>query len=328
MSTSSKQLLRQIKFIAELRNNNYPNTESFAEFLRQCDIDDNFDFKCDKRTVLRDINILKNDYDAPIEYDTTLKGYYLKNPEWEFSCPVIIEEFLSMSILGTKLSSDILPESLKKKLDDSVDQMLSTNKSKFFDSAMIESLLCASGLKTSIPGKIFETVFDAWRLHQVLAINYRSPKGEESERKVEPHIIAFHHGIWYIKGYDYGTKNIKVYAVQRIQKAKFGGDNFVTDKKLIEDTKRNGLFIYPKIDGIKLHCDASIAFYLYEHQKIKKFKIEPQSDGSLFITLKPAVEHDVIRFVLGEAGHIRVLEPESLREKVLLSAQKLLERNS
>ena len=46
-----------------------------------------------------------------------------------------------------------------------------------------------------------------------------------------------------------------------------------------------------------------------------KFKIERQDDGSL-ITLKPAFEHEVIRWVLGEAGKIEVLYPEELRKKV------------
>ena len=98
-------------------------------------------------------------------------------------------------------------------------------------------------------------------------------------------------------------------------------------KKLLESTRRNGLFEYPKIDGVRLHCDASIAFYLYEHQKSKKFKIERQDDGSLIITLKPAFQHDVIRWVLGESGKIEVLAPLELREKVAAAGKKIWERN-
>jgi predicted DNA-binding transcriptional regulator YafY len=96
----------------------------------------------------------------------------------------------------------------------------------------------------------------------------------------------------------------------------------------LESTKKNGLFEYPKIDGVQLHCDASIAFYLYEHQKVKKFKIERQDDGSLIITLKPAFEHEVIRWVLGEAGKIEVLYPEELRKKVANIGKKIWEKNS
>lgn len=145
---------------------------------------------------------------------------------------------------------------------------------------------------------------------------------------MQPHIIAFHKGIWYAKGYDYDTRDEKCYAVQRMSDVAFGVDTFITDKKLLEETRRNGLFEYPKVDGVRLHCDASIAFYLYEHQKIKKFKIEPQKDGSLIITLRPAVEHEVIRWILGESGHIEVLDPPELRKKVADAARRIMDKNS
>ena len=80
---------------------------------------------------------------------------------------------------------------------------------------------------------------------------------------------------------------------------------------------------------MRMHSsDASIAFYLYEHQKMKKFKIERQGDGSLIVTLKPAFQHDVIRWVLGESGKIEVLDPPELREKVAAAGKKIWERNT
>ena len=61
---------------------------------------------------------------------------------------------------------------------------------------------------------------------------------------------------------------------------------------------------------------------------MKKFKIERQDDGSLIITLKPAFEHEVIRWVLGEAGHIEVLYPSELRQKVAEAGKKIAAKNS
>ena len=104
--------------------------------------------------------------------------------------------------------------------------------------------------------------------------------------------------------------------------------DFITDKKLLESTRQNGLFEYPKVEGIRLKCDASISLYLREHQKAKQFTIEPQDDGSLIVTLQPSVEHEVIKWILGEAGHIEVLQPLALRRKVANAAKKILERNS
>ena len=327
MSVQSRQALRLMKFVAEMKKNNFPNATSFAKLLRRADVDENFACACSTRTIMRDIETLQKDYHAPIDYDAARRGYYLKIPDWEFSVPIMSDDILSMTLLGTKLASDILPEPIKTDVNTAVEKVLTGNKSEFFDEAMIESLLCATGIKAMVDPVIFKKIFDGWRLHQVVAITYNKPNGGESCRKFEPHIIAFYHGIWYAKGYEYGTKEVKSYAIQRITSAAFGIDTFETDKKLLESTRRNGLFEYPKIDGVRLHCDASIAFYLYEHQKSKKFKIERQDDGSLIITLKPAFQHDVIRWVLGESGKIEVLAPLELREKVAAAGRKIWERN-
>ena len=328
MTVQSRQAVRIIKFIAEMKKNSYPNASSFAKLLRKADIDENFACACSVRTIMRDIETLQRDYHAPIEYDPANHGYYLRNPEWELQAPIMSDDILSMTLLGTKLATDILPEPFKGEVESAVEKTLASNSSEFFDEAMIESLLCATGIKAAVDSHVFKMVFDGWRRHKVLALTYEKPNAPLSGRLFEPHIIAFHHGIWYIKGYDYGKKEPKSLAIQRISKVDYAGKYFSTDKRLLENTRKNGLFEYPRISGVRLKCDASIAFFLYEHQKMKKFKIEHQDDGSLIITLRPAIEHEVIQWVLGEAGHIEVLEPISLRQQVASAAQRILERNS
>lgn len=327
MANKNVQITRLVKLVAELRRNKYPNTESFSKLLRDTDLYENHGISANPRTVSRDFDALRYEYNAPIAYCAKNRGYYLTDTTWEFLCPVLDENFLDMAIIGTRLASDILPQPLNKEVNDAIDQALTTNNPEFFDTAMIESLLCASGIKAEIDPEIFKTVFDAWRMHQTLEITYQSPNAAPSERKFEPHIIVFHKGLWYTKGFEAGTKTIKVYAIQRIHRAAFAGVPFPVNKQLLEDTRKNGLFNYEKINGIKVRCDASIAFYLQEHQKIKQFKIDRQPDGALIVYLRPAIEHEVIRWVLGESGKVEVLEPLSLREKVAAAARQVYEKN-
>ena len=327
MSVQSRQALRLMKFVAEMRKNNFPNAGSFARLLRRADEEESIPCTCSARTVMRDIETLKTEYNAPIEYDPVNRGYFLLNPNWELNVPLMNDDVLSMSMLSTRLASDFLPEPVKSKANSAMENALAGNSSKFFDDAMIESILCATGIKSAVDPEVFRKVFDAWRQHQVVELTYHKPNEPESVRCFEPHILAFRNGIWYAKGYEHGTKDIKVYAVQRIAGVSFADDTFISDKKLIEETRKNGLFEYPRISGIRLRCDASIAFYLREHQQVKQFKVEPQTDGSLIITLKPAFEHEVIRWILGESGKIEVLEPASLREKVAAAGKLIWERN-
>ena len=144
MSVQARQALRLMKFIAEMKKNNYPNAGSFAKLLRRMDVDENIDCACSPRTVARDIEILQKEYHAPIAYNAVRRGYYLKNSDWEFSVPIMSEEVLSMTLLGTKLATDILPEPIKSDVNTAVEKALTGNSSEFFDDAMMESLLCAT----------------------------------------------------------------------------------------------------------------------------------------------------------------------------------------
>lgn len=328
MQKRSEQLLRKLKFVAEVKKNNYPNAESFARQLALFEDEEGQPFACSARTIARDIKELVEVHKAPLEYDPQNRGYYLRDRAWEFNCPVFEQDFVSMAMLGTRLSADLLPAPLQQQVDDAVAQLLATNSSDFFDLAMIESILCASGNKTSIDPVVFKKLFDAWRRKQMVELVYRNPKGEESTHRFEPHLIAFHKGAWYAKGYLYQTREMRIFAAQRIVSLRNGCASFETDKKLLADTKANGLFNYPKIEGIRLHCDAEIAFYIYEQQKVMKSDLQAQADGSLILGLRPTVEHDVMRWILAEAGRVQVLEPAWLREKVAAAGRAIAENNS
>ena len=69
MCVQSRQTVRIIKFITEMKKNYYPNASSFAKLLRKADIDENFACACRVQTIMRDIENLQRDYHAPIEYD-------------------------------------------------------------------------------------------------------------------------------------------------------------------------------------------------------------------------------------------------------------------
>ena len=327
MPVNKKQWLRMVKFIAELKQNKYPNSATFAEQLKQMDLAKNLNVCCSSRTVQRDIEVLKNDFGAPLKFDAEHNGYFLTSNYWEFHCPPLCEEFITSSLLGARLAEDMMPQPLKGSIRDAVDMQLAASNSEFLDKAFIESLIIASGIKVEINQDIFKVILDGWRLRQAIKIVYQPPDGNHSSHQLDAHVISFHKGIWYVKG-RVENDDVKIFAIHRIKSAEMTDLNFEIDKSILEDVRRNGLFNYPKISGITLQCDASIAFYLHEHQAAKKFKVTSQADGSLIIVLQPATEFDSMRWILAEAGRIKVLEPEWLREKVVAAGQKIIEANT
>ena len=84
MPISKKQLLRLFYIVSELKSNNYPNCSSVAMDMRRADLEDNQNLCCSTKTIFRDIQTLKNDFGAPIDFDKHNNGYRLTDKSWEF----------------------------------------------------------------------------------------------------------------------------------------------------------------------------------------------------------------------------------------------------
>ena len=328
MPSNKKQIMRMIRFVAELKKNSYPNASSFAKKLRMTDIDENLNISCNTRTIQRDIESLKKDFNAPIVYDHEQCGYYITRKTWEFHCPVFCEGIISSLMIATRLAEDIIPQPIKKEITDASIDLSSTNNSEFLDKCFMESLLIASGTKALVSPDIFKTIFDGWRNQEAIEVEYKKPDESCSIRKFEPHIISFHKGIWYTKGIFIKDNREVVLAIQRIKSCILTKKYFKINRKLLKDVKHNGLFNYKKIKDIIVQCDPSIAFYMYEHQKAKKFKINEQKDGSLIVKLAPAIKYEAIRWILGEGGKVSVIEPEWLRYEVVTLANNIIKSNT
>lgn len=329
MPVNKKQLLRMIKLIALLKRNSYPNATSFVKILREADLMENLNLACTERTLMRDIATLKCDFKAPIEFDRDHNGYFLMRPDWEFQAPPLADDALLTVMLGGRVAEDILPSPLKEKVTRAVDSHLAASDTTFFDRTFLESLVVAAGTKTTIALDIFEALFQAWRNRLNIHLTYKKGStGEILEYDFDPHILAAFKGNWYVKGYPRGETKPVCLAIFRIQGTAKGHGTFQQDKKLLADTRKNGLFDYPKIEGITVRCAPAIAYYLYEQERAKHLKITPQEDGSLVVVLPPSPEYEALRWILGEGGNVEVLQPHDLRVKVHGMAQKCAEVNA
>lgn len=84
MPIAKKQLLRLIRLADQLKSDRYPNCSSFARQMRKLDIEENLNVACTPKTIYRDIQTLKNDFNAPIEFDPSRNGYFLTDLSWSF----------------------------------------------------------------------------------------------------------------------------------------------------------------------------------------------------------------------------------------------------
>ena len=328
MPLNKKQIERFIKFTGLLKLGKYPNAKKFWKILQDADLYANEDVACSVKTIQRDIQTLKNKYGAPIQFDHARNGYYLTHTGWELTCPILQDEVMLASVLGSKLAQDIMPEPVKSTISDAVDQELTTNSPDFLDTAYIDSLIAASGVKVKIEPLIFATVFDAWQQHEALDIKYKANSGKISDRRIEPHVLTYYNAAWYIKGFCLEKNEVRVFAIHRIIKAEHTEKFFEPDQLIIQDVKNRHVFNYKTVKNIEIKCSKAIAGYINEQHEFYDEEITEHNDGSVTVRIPEAPEHEIVKWVLSEGGNAKIIKPKSIQKKIIKAAENVLAVNT
>ncbi|HBM14906.1 MAG TPA: hypothetical protein DD381_00930 [Lentisphaeria bacterium] len=318
MIINKKQLYRLIRLASAIKQNKYPNCSSFAEEMKKCDME------CSTKTVQRDFYLLKNYYNAPIEFDFAMNGYYLKHHGWEFNAPLYNESELLSSVLGAKIAEDIMPEPLKSQIKDSVDQILSANNPDFLDTATINTFIASSGVEVKIDPKVFGIIFSGWKNHNSVKIVYEALHGKESSRSIDPYVITYYNSAWYVKTYCHLRNDIRVFAIHRIRKASPENKTFEVPKEVLKGTIVGQPFNYQNVKDIELWCSNEIAGYIIERADANSQEYAYNDDGSINLIIKSAPKHTLTRWILSEGSNIKVLKPESLIKEIKSTLRKTL----
>ena len=328
MPSNKKQLQRLVKFVAMLKENRYPNCQSFVKELRKDDLYKNKNVICTTKTIQRDILTLKNEFDAPIEYDYENKGYYLKSHGWDFLCPLFEEHEMLASVIGAKIAEDIMPEPLRSQVRNAVDFQLTNNNPDFLDTAYVKSLMISPGLRVHIDKDIFNTVFEAWKTHRTLDVEYLDAGNRKSCRRLDPHVLAFRDGVWFTIGYCHLREERRTFAIHRIANAEMTDKMFNPSAEIIDSVEKEGPFKYKNYQNVKLACDRSIQKYVTEKPFHIDQKIEPMDKERFSVTVPTVPEYEIMLAVLNQPGLIKVLEPVSLRNQIRKLAETILKTHS
>ena len=212
MNRNKYSISRLKRLSAMLKENRYPNFPRFLAEMKKTDLAGAY--KLSARTFLRDIAFLKSEYGAPIRYDYTQKGYYLTVPDWSIDIPYLEDNEMQAAVIGARLAENIMPEPVKRTVRDAVDSLLSVNEKGMDENATLLSLI-AMGSRVSIRPEVFQPLFESWQTHRCVKIVYDSVTGRQSTHLIEPQVLAFYEGNWYIKGFSLIRDGRKIPANER-----------------------------------------------------------------------------------------------------------------
>ena len=316
MPANKNQIRRMQTILKMMRQGRYPNFTSFMKEMRAQDAAGAF--RLSSKTFSRDIADLRDEYGAPIHYDSCRKGFYLSNTEW-YNEDMMIEPFeMKAAILGEKVAKELFPEPMRGEIEKAVASLLMRNDTGMAEGVDMESfqVLCPEGLPKIDP-EVFLAAYNAWEQRKKLKLVYRSSKDHVSEKLFEPHVFAWNGGCWYLKGKVLredgaicDAPKIRVLALHRIEKAEMLASDFWPEPAITEAVKKSGLFDFAEYPEVDVEFSAPFAKPMEERYPEK---IVARGKDSVRMKFKVANEYEAVQLVLGVCGNAKVYAPDRLK---------------
>ena len=301
---------RYLWFDRQIREGRYPNATSL---VRQ--------FEISERTASRTIDFMRTMLDAPLEYDSTRKGFTYSDTA--FSLPafqVSQEELLAILVAKTLLSGSA---------GGAISRAISRFGHKLFASTS------AVGLTEPFVDQAFSSVWHGYspgqdQTFQVLvaallarhsvSFRYHSPQGEaQTCRTVYPHHLQHYMGSWILLAWCTLRHQWRRFYLARMEEPAVTGESFTPQpqeswRHLLHDAF--GIFQGEETFAVTLRFSPERARWIREQHWHPQQEMTLADDGSLLLRLPMADLREIKLKVLQFGAGVEVLEPETLRTEI------------
>ena len=285
------------------------------------------------RTVMRDLDFLRDDEAAPIAYDASRKGFYLTDQTWQLP-PVTLsaEEVFAFSV-GRK----VLEAFEGTPLDLGMRSMLNKIAASLQGNVTVD-LECMTDHMTILREDHVLQDRETWGVvagcvdrREVMRIRYQRFDGETKRYILAPYHMFFHHGNWYVVGRrDTGWKpavremggreeNLAMFAVSRIRSIEgtsrhFDVPEWFHPRKYIE--QGFGIVRGDKTFRVRLLFSKKVATYIKERHWHPTQRIVEKRDGGIELSLETAGWKELVRWILSWQPDVKVISPKRLRDRI------------
>lgn len=314
--------IRLLKLEQIIQTSHYPDVEYLMEKL-----------EVSRRTVLRDIQNLQNDFNAPIEYDRTNRGYYYTD-ETFFVRNMLISEGEVVALTGIlplleRYDNTPLKDTITK-VYDTISQMLPNQVE--VQSSLVNDVQFISDPIPNIDSEVFHKIFEAIKQHKTICFGYRSISSTEYKpHSLDPYKIYCQKGDWYAVGFCHTHKRYSTYNLSRMIDvallSEFTPDPDY-DKKVHIDPNfgiwNNDL---PTVK-IELLFDKSINTYILERTWHKNQECHQNEDGSVYLSFESNQMQETLYWVLHFGSAVKIINPPELLESYKAELKKMMDKNN
>ena len=274
-------------------------------------------FEVSERQVKRDIEYMRDRFEAPIEWNAAKRAYVYAQTfeQLKFADQHLILAYLSMqSMLKNAnyfpaVSSELL-EGLKKQIPKEY-------------LGICDKILYQVSTAENLDPFFFTEICSSLREKLCLDVVYTNSKNQETNRTIEPCNLINYGGNWYVVAFDYLRSALRTFNVARIKKLSLTKKAFMQHEADFEEKLKThidsgfGIFFGEKTQTVKIRFTAfAVQIVRTQLWHPKQTVTEGEKDGEAFIDLSfPAAKMTEAHSKILSFGKNAVpLEPPELVE--------------
>jgi predicted DNA-binding transcriptional regulator YafY len=315
MKTVNRPQYHRLRRILEMiregsRTGSLPNCGQFTRGL-----------EVSRRTILRDLDFLRDDQNAPIAYDDSRKGFALTDPTFILP-PVAVtrREVFSFAIArkllerfeGSPLEMDM--RSVLTKIADSLEGTVSLEVESLTDQFTV-----LSEDHARVDPEVWQRAGRAINQRERLRVRYQRFDGATGDYLLEPcHLVAYH-GNWYLLAVNLTAGRMETFALSRCRAMAGTGQHFA--RPVGFDARaffRDGFGISQaeKPWKVRLRFSKEVATYIRERVWHPSQAFQARRDGGVEMRLETSGRKELTRWILSWMPNVTVLGPPELRQRV------------
>lgn len=294
----------------EIKEGRHPNATSLSSRLG-----------VSTKTVQRDVEYLRSELDAPIEFDRQENGYFYTRRDYVLPFfPVDGRDLFSIGVAaqllslfgGTPLARDLKAcyERLAELMPPAV---------RVGPQTVMEKLALRAAAFRPVREDTWEAVAGALQRGMALSIRYRRPGGEPGEpRVIRPYAFVLKDRDWMVLAEDQAAGQVKNFYLARIASARLTSERYAIPREFDPQAFfRNtfGVFVGGgKPFRMRIRFAPEVSDEVREMTWHPKQKIESSSSGEAILELPAESIREARRFVLAFGKEALVLSPRELVE--------------
>lgn len=278
-------------------------------------------------TLKRDLDYLKDQLGAPIEYDRFLNGYRfgkeLRGEKHELPGLWFSERELFSLLMAHQLLNDLDADGVISRhlqpLLERIHLMLGTSEAD--TKALLKRVKIIGSAKRPVPSQFFELVGEALLKRRRLQLRYLTRgRGEVSERDVSPQRLVHYRNTWYVDAWCHTREKLLRFALDAIESAEaLEAKAREVPLKQVQAEMDGGYGIYA---GDKPSW-ATLVFSPQAAQWVSREEWHPKQltrwldDGHLEMKLPFVDQTELLMDIMRHGAQVRVEAPRSLAVAVV-----------